>query len=502
MANILKERSPYSNSLHRKTRGWNRTLLLTGIATTIGSANVAGYNIGVINAPSQYIKEWANETIYKNYDVILNSTQLDLLWSFIVSIFLVGGAVGSLGGSYIADRIGRKGSYLTCAVLFIIGSISFHSCRTFSSVELLIFGRVCVGLASGITTTCLPMYLSEIAPLHLRGTLGVFCSMGVTGGVVVGQVVSLQEIFGTPDLWHYCLSFQLVFLIIFTLPYRMFPESPKYLCLIASDRTGALRELKKLCDDQNMADEEFEAMEPSNQTSEEQRGVISVLRDHRLLLPLILVCSMQGGQQMSGINAVFYYSVSIFQSIGFSSTNAKWANLAAGCLNLFVSFFSPVLMERVNRRPLMLTSCCGCAVFLFLLSIFYSFAESLSILPAMCVFAMLGYILVYQIGLGPIPYFCGSELFEVGPRPVAMSMGSLSSWFCNFTIAMTFPTLQTTMGASVFLIFSLVCLSLTIFLKFYMPETRGKSTSEVARLVDNGFKSRPLEVNAERVNEF
>lgn len=73
----------------------------------MGSANVAGYNIGVINAPSQYIKEWANQTVYQNYDVTLSDAGVDLLWSFIVSIFLVGGAVGSLGGSYVADRIGR-----------------------------------------------------------------------------------------------------------------------------------------------------------------------------------------------------------------------------------------------------------------------------------------------------------------------------------------------------------------------------------------------------------
>lgn len=73
----------------------------------MGSANVAGYNIGVINAPSQYIKEWANETIYHNYGTALSEASLDLLLSFIVSIFLIGGAVGSLGGSFVADRIGR-----------------------------------------------------------------------------------------------------------------------------------------------------------------------------------------------------------------------------------------------------------------------------------------------------------------------------------------------------------------------------------------------------------
>lgn len=93
--------------LLNQTRGWNRVLLITGIATTLGSAQVAGYNIGVINAPSQYIKEWANETVYQNYNTVLTESGVDLLLSFIVSIFLVGGAVGSLGGSFVADRIGR-----------------------------------------------------------------------------------------------------------------------------------------------------------------------------------------------------------------------------------------------------------------------------------------------------------------------------------------------------------------------------------------------------------
>lgn len=184
------------------------------------------------------------------------------------------------------------------------GSLAFQFCRAVNSVELLILGRFLVGLASGITTTCLPMYLSEIAPLQLRGTLAVFCSMGITGGVVVGQIFSLQEVFGTRDLWHYALSFQLLFLVVCTLPYRMFPESPKYLYSITSDRSGAMRELKKLCDTSDMALEELETMEPSSENTEEKHSLKSVLTDPKLLLPLVLVCCMQGGQQLSGINAV------------------------------------------------------------------------------------------------------------------------------------------------------------------------------------------------------
>lgn len=232
---------------------------------------------------------------------------------------------------------------MTCAALFIIGSLSFQFCRALSSVELLIFGRICVGLASGITTTCLPMYLSEIAPLQLRGTLGVFCSMGITGGVVVGQIVSLQEVLGTPDLWHYSLSFQLVFLIICTLPYRLFPESPKYLCLVASDKAGALRELTKLCYSQDMAQEEFDSMEPINETTDEKRGLLSVLKDPKLLLPLILVCAMQGGQQLSGINAVS--STKLQALIEPSKTDRRLKFSLIGfllfCLNLRVDWIQP-----------------------------------------------------------------------------------------------------------------------------------------------------------------
>jgi len=95
-----------------------------------------------------------------------------------------------------------------------------------------------------------------------------------------------------------------------------------------------------------------------------------------------------------------------------------------------------------------------------------------------------------------------TELFEVGPRPVAMSMGSMASWFCNFLVGMTFPTLQKAMGASVFLIFASVCILLAVLLKIYMPETRGKDTTEISQKVADGFRSRPLENKGTPINGF
>lgn len=104
----------------------------------------------------------------------------------------------------------------------------------------------------------------------------------------------------------------------------------------------------------------------------DKRSLWSVLRDPKLLLPIILVCALQGGQQLSGISAVFYYSVSIFESAGVSSKYAKWANLGAGVINAIVASFIPYLMEKVNRRPLALLSTFGSGIMLAILTVIVS----------------------------------------------------------------------------------------------------------------------------------
>uniref|UniRef100_A0A182NQ80 Major facilitator superfamily (MFS) profile domain-containing protein n=1 Tax=Anopheles dirus TaxID=7168 RepID=A0A182NQ80_9DIPT len=502
---------PNINVNVRKETRWTFWLITAGISTTFGAAVPTGYNIGVINAPANVIKNWCNETIFETYGTVFTEGNLETFWSAVVSIFLIGGVIGSLGGAWVADKLGRKRSFLLCGFLLFIGGLCFQFCQTLSSVELLMIGRIVVGLAAGLTTSTVPMYLTELAPLGLRGALGVFCSMGVTGGVVVGQVMSLEEVFGTEDHWQFALSFYVILVVMFFVPYPWLPESPKYLFVIRRRQDEAVNELKRVAGKkvrEEYVREQIEAMRrectPENDeemcgdgdsTTEKpkERSIWSVLKDPTLLLPLVLVCALQGGQQLSGINAVFFYSVSIFESVGLSSTDAKFANLGAGCLNLFVAFFSPIMMAKFNRRFLALTSCAMCALFLFCLTFIVYFIDDVEWFSYASIVAILLYILFYQIGLGPIPYFIGSELFEVGPRPAAMAMGSLASWGCNFIVAMLFTTLQNAWGAFVFLPFSCTCVALTLLLKVYLPETRGKHISQIVPLVAKGFSSKPLE---------
>lgn len=121
----------------------------------------------------------------------------------------------------------------------MVAAICFLTCRAAKSIELLIIGRLIVGLASGLTTTVVPMYLIEAAPLSLSGTMGVLCSMGVTGGVVVGQIFSLRQVFGTAETWHIALGFYVVLVLVAFSTFIWWPESPKYLYVIAGKKEKA-----------------------------------------------------------------------------------------------------------------------------------------------------------------------------------------------------------------------------------------------------------------------
>ncbi|XP_037950682.1 solute carrier family 2, facilitated glucose transporter member 1-like isoform X1 [Teleopsis dalmanni] len=488
-ADLIKK--PRQTELNQKPQ-WGKLLSLVGYATTFGSAVPVGYCIGVINSPANLIKVWCNETLITRYDAYLSESGIDILWSSIVSIFLVGGAIGSLGGAWAANKFGRKGCFLISGLLFTLGALMFFFCRLATSVEMLLLGRLLVGLASGLTTASLPMYLTEVAPLALRGTFGVFCAVGVTGGVVVGQVFSLSQVFGTEDQWHYALSFYIVLVVICYTPSYIYPESPKYLYIVKKEHEKARRELIRLrgIEAMDAIKNEIEEMEVEANNKVQSSGFCAVLRDPAMLLPLVIVCCFHGGQQLSGINAIFYYSVSIFEKAGLTTPQAEWANLGAGCLNLATSFLGPVLMAKVNRRPLMMFSSAICSGFLFAIAFILYYIETANWFAIACIVCIMGYIFFYQFGLGPIPYFIGAELFEVAPRPVAMSMGSLSSWSCNFIIGMTFPSLQKAWGAFVFIPFSVTCALLFLLTKFYLPETRGRDPSEVAPLVSKGFRSK------------
>ncbi|XP_047512510.1 solute carrier family 2, facilitated glucose transporter member 5-like isoform X1 [Pieris napi] len=487
---------------HDYKAGWSFYLVLAGVVTTLGSSLPVGFNIGVVNTPAELIQQFCYESLRERFNIDLDKTWMNILWSSIVSIFIVGGCTGSILGSVLADKLGRKNATIVTSILSLAGALMFVLCRTANSVEMLILGRLLVGLSGGLTTSIVPMYLTELAPPSLTGAMGVACPMGVNVGVLVGQVMGLKYLLGKPNDWPYLLSVYALLVIICLPVLFILPESPKYLYVVKKNEAESLRELSRVrgVSPSLLTEELDELREEVRSNNDTDRYTMwAALKDRRLLLPLLLVCTSQAGQQTSGINAVFYYSQTIFRQAGLSQENGQFATIGCGAINVCTAVIMVYLLPRMGRRPLLLGSMFGATIILALLAAAMRFIDAVSWMPYAAMIAVLSYVLVYGFGLGPIPYFIASEIFEIAPRGAGMAWGSLANWGGNFLVGQFFQTMRDYIGAYSFLVFSALTAALTVFHKLYFPETRGKTPTQVTELCSNGLRSRPLAVTNRNV---
>ncbi|EDW02268.1 solute carrier family 2, facilitated glucose transporter member 7 isoform X2 [Drosophila grimshawi] len=472
--------------------GWTWLLLLICVTTTVGTTVPVGYFIGVLNAPAEIIRSWCDEVLSGEYDTNSDENQLNLLWTCIVSIFLIGGICGSCISACCTNKYGRKGTLMISSVILLLCGLLFTWCRAAKSLEMLMCARFFGGIAAALIFTAHPMYLLELAPVRLSGSVGVFTCIGVTAGILLAQIVSLPQLLGTDENWPYALSFYALLVLLCMLPLMCYPESPRWLFLVKGNAASSARALRQLRGRQAGVQQELNDLEQALNMESKPSTICQVLRNKELFLPLLLVCTFQATQQLSGINAIFFYSLSILTNAGFTSDSATWLNLGMGGFNLACSLLGPVLLRKFNRRPLMFCSCILCSLSLagMSLSLYFLLKSEASALTYVSIAFILSFILGFQLGLGPIAYFIGSELLEDAPRPVAMSMGSLFSWTGNFLIGMCFPLLQTVWGSFAFMPCMCVCIFCLVLTWRYLPETRGREPKDVSPLMSQGLRSK------------
>lgn len=187
------------------------------------------------------MKDFCNSTASQNHHWNLTENELDILWSSIVSIFVIGGMIGSLFSSSAADKWGRRKALMFGNFLGVCGAISFFYIPHFGSVWIFALARILVGVSAGFATSLVPTFMTEVAPLKLRGAVGVLCQLGLTMGVLLGQVAGLSQVLGTKDSWHIMLAVFGPLCIIGFFITLMLPETPKYLFVIKENREEALR---------------------------------------------------------------------------------------------------------------------------------------------------------------------------------------------------------------------------------------------------------------------
>uniref|UniRef100_K1QX46 Solute carrier family 2, facilitated glucose transporter member 1 n=1 Tax=Magallana gigas TaxID=29159 RepID=K1QX46_MAGGI len=478
-------------------RHFTKNLAIAIAACVSGSSFMLGYNTGVVNTPATIIKDFYNASYHRrqgntsgsqgnNSSEYLSTTSISILWATTVSIFALGGMIGGLSAGYWCNRYGRKGALLRNNLLHVVSAALMFSSRFAYSYEMMIAGRLLVGVCAGINSGAAPLYLSEIAPTSLRGFAGVFNQLAITSGVLVSQILGLDFVLGTKELWPYDLGATVIPIAIMLCLLPCCPESPRFLMLVTMDEDEAEKALIWLRDTDDVG-EELEEMrsEAEKQKRMQKFAFMDLFRDKLLREPLTISVVLQLTQQFSGINAVIYYSTEIFRSAGLSAHNAEYATIATGGVNVVMTLVSAFIMDKAGRRFLLLIGVGGLFIFSAVLAVSLILIKNFSIawLSYLAIVAVIGYIIAFASGPGSIPWFMVAEIFSQGPRSAAVSVSTMVNWFSNFTVGLVFPLLnELLIHQYSFLPFVVLLFVFLIFIYRRVPETKGKTIEQILLL--------------------
>ncbi|KAM9409900.1 solute carrier family 2, facilitated glucose transporter member 1 [Pholidichthys leucotaenia] len=453
--------------------------LMLSVGTAVIGSLQFGYNTGVINAPQTTIEKFINVTWNERYQELISKSSLTAIWSIAVAIFSVGGIFGSFSVGLFVNRFGRRNSMLMANVLAVIAAVLMGFSKMASSWEMLIIGRFVVGLYSGLSTGFVPMYVGEVSPTALRGALGTLHQLGIVLGILIAQIFGLEVIMGNDDLWPLLLGFVFIPSVIQCALLPLCPESPRFLLINKNEEDKAKSVLKKLRGTTDVSGDMQEMKEESRQMMREKKvTILGLFRSPLYRQPLLIAVILQLSQQLSGINAVFYYSTRIFTKAGVEQP--VYATIGAGVVNTAFTVVSLFVVERAGRRSLHLLGLLGMAGSAILMTIALALLDQLKWMSYLSIVAIFAFVAFFEIGPGPIPWFIVAELFSQGPRPSAIAVAGFSNWTANFIVGMCFQYVEELCGPYVFVIFTILLLVFFIFTYFRVPETKGRTFDDIA----------------------
>lgn len=419
-----------------------------------------GYDTGVISGALLFIKRQFGLTVFHQ--------------ELVVSVVLVGAAIAALGGGRLADRIGRRTTLLFTGAIFVVGALL---CAVAPSVNLLIAGRVLVGVGIGLASTVVPLYISEISPAGARGKNVSLFQLAVTVGILVAYFVDYA--FSGSQGWRWMLGLAAVPGLMLALGMLPMPETPRWLA--RSGRLGlARRVLEKIRGANVKVDDELADIEASLAASEEH-GSWKDLFSPAVRPALIIGVGLAIFQQITGINTVIYYAPTIIRSSGMpSASGAILATAGIGLVNVIMTIVSLWLIDRVGRRPLLLWSIGGMVVTLGVLGLLFRVEHHGGSLAMFAVISLMAYVASFAVGLGPVFWLLIAEIYPLRIRGEAEGAAASANWAFNFLVSLTFLSLVQVIGISFsFWVYGLLSVAAWIFCYALVPETKGRTLEEI-----------------------
>ncbi|KAL9271416.1 putative plastidic glucose transporter 2 [Drosera capensis] len=389
----------------------------------------------------------------------------------VVSTCLGGAFVGCLLSGWVTDGIGRRRAFQLCALPMIVGASMSATAKT---IQGMLLGRLFVGIGMGLGPPVASLYVTEVSPSYVRGTYGSFIQiatcLGLMGALIVG--IPVKDIKGW---WRVCFWVSTIPAALLAFAMTFCAESPHWLfkkgkhaeaeaqfekLLGASHVDSAILELSKSDGDGNTETVEF-----------------SELFHGRYFRVVFIGSTLFALQQLSGINAVFYFFSTVFRSAGVPS---NLANVFVGVVNLSGSIIAMALMDKVGRKLLLLFSFLGMAVSMGLQVAAASTYASNPGAVYLSVGGMLLFVLTFALGAGPVPGLLLPEIFPSRIRAKAMAFCMSVHWVINFFVGLLFLRLLEQLGAQLlYSIFCTFCLMAAAFVKRNVLETKGKTLQEI-----------------------
>ncbi|XP_066429376.1 solute carrier family 2, facilitated glucose transporter member 9 isoform X2 [Eleutherodactylus coqui] len=455
-------------------------LIMAALVGALGSSFLYGFNLSVVNAPSSYIRKLYNESWSLRYNQEMSSSLISIMWSVTVSIFAIGGLVGALLVTPMVNTLGRKKTLLINNLFALVAALLMSLANLAGAPEMIIIGRFIMGVDGGIALSTLPMYLNEISPKRIRGSLGQITAILICVGVFTGQVLGLPEIFGLESRWPFLFGAILVPAVIQVAILPFFPESPRYLLLEKQDTKKAEKAFRTFLGKKDVSqDIEDVLAETRIQRNIHLVSVIELLKMRSVRWQIITAVVTMASYQLCGLNAIWFYTNNIFKEAGIQPTTIPYITLSTGAVEIVAAVVSGMTIEKLGRRVLLIGGFGLMTLFFSILTVSLALQDRAPWVPYISIICILGVIASFCIGPGGIPFVLVGEFFQQSQRPAAFMIAGSVNWICNFAVGLLFPLIQDGLGNYCFLVFATICLAGAIYLFFVLPETKNKTFNEI-----------------------
>lgn len=418
------------------------------------------------------------------------------LQGFAVSSALIGCAVGAWFAGSLANKLGRIPVMVIAAILFLVSAIG--SGLAFGVIDLIIW-RVIGGLGVGAASVIAPAYIAEVSPAKVRGRLGSLQQLAIVTGIFTALLSNalLANIAGSAanvlwfgiDAWRWMFMVEAIPAVVYGIMALRLPESPRF--LVARGKIDKASQV--LYDFTGETDVNVKIEEIRKTLNVEKGESLKDLRGDRFgLKPIVWVgILLSVFQQFVGINVIFYYSTTLWLSVGFEESQALLTSVITSITNIVVTIVAILLVDKVGRRPMLLTGSIGMAVTLGMMAVAFSFGtlqDGAVVLPQpwslIALICANGFVVFFGATWGPLVWVLLGEMFPNSIRAGALAVAAAAQWIANFIISTTFPAfaeIGLTFAYGFYAFFAIVSF---FFVYFQVPETKGRELETMTDVVN------------------